>query len=134
MLDVFVICLEKTKQTRCLPTMQAWQNVASQYNLAVQAVKATTPADFDANQKIQPSRGSLCAVAHFGLEARVGQPKSCYYSGRRRLGHTAKAVETARPAAWHAKQLRSLSVKVHSDHAKVRANWSNQPNWSKWSN
>ena len=52
MLDVFVICLEKTKQTRCLPTMQAWQHVASQYNLAVQAVKATTPADFDANQKI----------------------------------------------------------------------------------
>jgi GR25 family glycosyltransferase involved in LPS biosynthesis len=52
MLDVFVICLESTKQKRCLPTMHAWQQVARQFNLAVQAVKATTPSDFDAGQKI----------------------------------------------------------------------------------
>ena len=52
MLDVYVICLESTKQKRCLPTIHAWQQVASQFNLAVQAVKATTPSDFDASQKI----------------------------------------------------------------------------------
>jgi GR25 family glycosyltransferase involved in LPS biosynthesis len=89
-IPTYVICLEKTRATRCGPTLQAWRNIANKYALAVQSVRATTPADFDLKDMVHPyayscilhkGRKTLemiasktevaCALSHIGIWRRV---------------------------------------------------------------
>ena len=60
LMDVYVICLDKTFDTRCKPTLDSWDVIRNaareelQMDVAVHRVAAVTPADFDQEDVIHP--------------------------------------------------------------------------------
>lgn len=50
----YIICLQKTTETRCTPTFNAWQGVASAHNVNVETLTAITPDDFDLVDYVHP--------------------------------------------------------------------------------
>lgn len=53
-IPVYIICLAKTQAQRCDPTFSAWDLVATDHNLDVQRLTATTPDDFELADTVHP--------------------------------------------------------------------------------